>query len=403
LLIRASSPSASKVAPIGESGSQQQVSVGLDVGDLPPPATTEAVPSGPQVPPATANAAPSGPQVPPATADAAPSGPQVSTATAVAAPSGPQALARGPIATTPPTATADPTAAAMSPNIQSATTEDAGGAPDSISPPFPEEPEVILGRRLHTGAGPETAPLDLPRVLSRAHQALRETEAAILREWEALETEHQRLGDWRTQLEERTKAASCQFASDWSELEQEHEDLKEDLEKVFEREREVTREERSLVKKKEHLDQREAVITEFHEKLKAYNVMLEKQRNEQTTTEAALQKLRHELDDRASNISLAKENLKAKDASLEERATDLVRQEKDLAWREEMWERWEKLLAEHELEAKEKEKKLEEKERTLEERVHRFQATQAAQVAQTMQAALGSQAVEAMKKTLEDL
>jgi hypothetical protein len=46
-----------------------------------------------------------------------------------------------------------------------------------------------------------------------------------------------------------------------------------------------------------------------------------------------------------------------------------------------MWERWEKLLAEHELEAEEKEKKQEEKEQTLEERVRWFQATQAAQVA----------------------
>jgi hypothetical protein len=46
-----------------------------------------------------------------------------------------------------------------------------------------------------------------------------------------------------------------------------------------------------------------------------------------------------------------------------------------------MWERREKLLAEHELEAEEKEKELEEKERTLEERVRRFQTAQAAQVA----------------------
>jgi hypothetical protein len=61
------------------------------------------------------------------------------------------------------------------------------------------------------------------------------------------------------------------------------------------------------------------------------------------------------------------------------------------------------LLADHELEAEEKEKKLEEKERTLEERVRRFQVTQALQVAQVAQAAPGSQAVEAMKKTLEDL
>jgi hypothetical protein len=77
-------------------------------------------------------------------------------------------------------------------------------------------------------------------VLSRTHQALRETKAAILQEWEALATEHQCLGDWRAQLEERTKAASHQFASKRSELEQEREDYKEDLQKVFEREREVT-------------------------------------------------------------------------------------------------------------------------------------------------------------------
>jgi hypothetical protein len=65
--------------------------------------------------------------------------------------------------------------------------------------------------------------------------------------------------------------------------------------------------------------------------LKAYNEMLEKQRDKQITTEAALQKLQQELDDKAGKISLAEENLKAKDASLEERATDRIRQEKDLA------------------------------------------------------------------------
>jgi hypothetical protein len=45
------------------------------------------------------------------------------------------------------------------------------------------------------------APIPLPRVLSRAHQALNETETAIRREWEALESEHQCLSDWRTQHE----------------------------------------------------------------------------------------------------------------------------------------------------------------------------------------------------------
>jgi hypothetical protein len=55
-----------------------------------------------------------------------------------------------------------------------------------------------------------------------------------------------------------------------------------------------------------------------------------------------------------------------------------------------MFERREKLLADHELEA-------EEKERALEELVRQFRAALAAQ------AAPGPQAVEAMKKTLEDL
>ena len=78
----------------------------------------------------------------------------------------------------------------MSSNIPSATAEDEGGVPSSILPPILEEPEVILGWRLQTGAGPKTAPSPLPRVLSRAHQALRETEAVILREWEVLKTKH---------------------------------------------------------------------------------------------------------------------------------------------------------------------------------------------------------------------
>jgi chromosome segregation ATPase len=54
---------------------------------------------------------------------------------------------------------------------------------------------VIFGRRLRFDAEPEAAPVPLPQVLSRAHQALQETEAAILREWKALEAEHQCLND----------------------------------------------------------------------------------------------------------------------------------------------------------------------------------------------------------------
>jgi peptidoglycan DL-endopeptidase RipA len=106
---------------------------------------------------------------------------------------------------------------------------DAGGASSSNPPLTQEETEVIFGRRLRSGAEPEAAPIPLSQVLSRAHQALQETGAAIMRESEALEAEHQRLSDWRTQLEERTKAASRQFTFERSELERDRKDYRKDL------------------------------------------------------------------------------------------------------------------------------------------------------------------------------
>jgi chromosome segregation ATPase len=139
---------------------------------------------------------------------------------------------------------------------------------------------VIFGRRLRSDAEPEATLIPLPRVLYRAHQALHETEAAILREWEALGAEHQRLTDWRTQLEERTKATSHQFAFERSELVRDRKDYNKDLQKVYARELEVNRKEKKLAKKEEHLDQREEVTTELQAKLNAYNKMLEEQRDQ---------------------------------------------------------------------------------------------------------------------------
>jgi actin-related protein len=111
---------------------------------------------------------------------------------------------------------------------------------------------------------------------------------AIRQEWEAIETEHQRLGDWCTQMEERTKAVSCQFASEWAEFEQEREDFKEDIRKVSDREEEVTQKEKSLARKEVRLGKREEVITALHDKLKAYNTVLEKQRDKQAAAEVKL-------------------------------------------------------------------------------------------------------------------
>jgi hypothetical protein len=112
-------------------------------------------------------------------------------------------------------------------------------------------------------------------MLSHAHQALHETKAAILREWDALEAEHQRLSDWRTHLEERTKAASRQFAYDRSELERDRKDYKKDLQKVYARELEASQKEKRLAKREEALNQREEVVTELQDKLSAMDKILE--------------------------------------------------------------------------------------------------------------------------------
>jgi DNA repair exonuclease SbcCD ATPase subunit len=263
---------------------------------------------------------------------------------------------------------------------------DVGGTSNFVPPPTLEESEVGFGRQLRSGAEPEAAPIPLPWVLSRAHQALHETEVAILREWEALEAEHQRLSDWRTQLEECTKAASRQFAFERSELERDRKDYKKDLHKVYACELEASRKENRLAKREEALNQREEVVTELQAKLSAMNKILEEQRIQQTAAVERIQKWEWELEDMASNISLAEENLKEKDASLDKRETDLAWWEKDLAFREEMFERRDKLLAEYELEA--------EKEKELEERIRQLQAAQAAS---------GPEVVEATKKALEDL
>jgi hypothetical protein len=232
--------------------------------------------------------------------------PQDPPVTVEAAPSGPRVPAEGPKVTLLPTA-AEGLAAGIPLDAPSAA--GVGGAPSSVPPPTPGSLEVILGRPLRSGTESEATLTPLPRVLSRAHQALRETEVAIQREWEALETEHQRLGDWCTQLEERTKAVSCHFASERAEFEQKREYFKEDIRKVIDQEDEVIQKEKSLARKEIHLDQREETVTALQAKLKAYNTVLEKQRVKQAAVEVKLQKLQQELADRASDIARAEGSL----------------------------------------------------------------------------------------------
>jgi hypothetical protein len=76
----------------------------------------------------------------------------------------------------PPTTVADPTTAIPS---DAPPVVGVGGAFDSVPQPPPKGPEVILGRPLRSGIEPGATLTPLPQVLTRAHQALQETEAAI--------------------------------------------------------------------------------------------------------------------------------------------------------------------------------------------------------------------------------
>jgi hypothetical protein len=96
-----------------------------------------------------------------------------------------------------------------------------------------------------------------------------------LREWEALESEHQRLSDWRTQLEERTRTASCQFISKRSQLERDRKEYKKDLQNVCARQLEAAWREKKLARREEAVSQREALATEFWAKLSALDQTLE--------------------------------------------------------------------------------------------------------------------------------
>jgi uncharacterized protein (DUF3084 family) len=171
---------------------------------------------------------------------------------------------------------------------------------------------VVFGRRLRSGAEQEAAPVPLPRMLSRAHQFLSDTRAAILWEWEALEAEHQCLSDWRTQLKERTRTASRQFISEQSQLERDRKEYKRDLQRVCARELEASRREKKVTRREEAVTQREALTTEYQAKLSALDQTLEAQRAQQVKAVERLQKWQQELEGKASDATLDEENLEGR-------------------------------------------------------------------------------------------
>ncbi|XP_025815376.1 uncharacterized protein LOC112892417 [Panicum hallii] len=103
----------------------------------------------------------------------------------------------------------------------------------SASPPAEEvDPEVVLGRRLL----PSTSEIPLPRLIAKCHQAQKELEAGMRREWEKLEVERHRLSDWEVSLGDRINSVSARYAEERAKLVQGRELLQEELEQARVRE-----------------------------------------------------------------------------------------------------------------------------------------------------------------------
>ena len=119
----------------------------------------------------------------------------------------------------------------------------------SSQPAAEEELEVVSGRRLLQGP-PEEGVVPLPRVLVRVRRTIEEAtstaEAAFQREWAALESERQCLGDWHIRLEVCTKAEASRAAAARPELEADLESYRKGLRKVFDRELAASGREKAL-------------------------------------------------------------------------------------------------------------------------------------------------------------
>ena len=99
---------------------------------------------------------------------------------------------------------------------------------------------MVFGRRLLQLQLPEEDATSLPQVLLQVRRSIEEAtssaEVAFRREWSALESERQRLSDWHTHLEARTKAEASRAAETRSKLKADQEAYRANLRKVFDRE-----------------------------------------------------------------------------------------------------------------------------------------------------------------------
>ena len=159
----------------------------------------------------------------------------------------------------------------------------------------------------------------LVRVRRTIEEATSTAEAAFQREWAALESQRQHLGDWHIRLEERTKAEASHAAAARSELEADLESHRKGLRKVFDRELAAAGREKALALREEAIAKEEASLAAQRSELESRSQGLEVRKQEVDKLSESLHQRRQELQETASQQAVAEMELEEERKSLAQR------------------------------------------------------------------------------------
>jgi len=204
----------------------------------------------------------------------------------------------------------------------------------STQPAAEEELEEVSGRQLLQGP-PEEEAAPLPQVLARVRQTIEDAtstaEAAFRREWAALESERQHLGDWHTRLEGRTKAEASHAVRVRSELKADLESYRANLQKVFDREFAVASREKALALREEAIAKAEAGLMAQRSELETRSQGLEIRKQELDKLSETLHGWREQLQETSSKQAVAEMELEEDRKALAKRESHATNMELQLA------------------------------------------------------------------------
>jgi len=162
-------------------------------------------------------------------------------------------------------------------------------------------------------------------------EATSTAEAAFQWEWAALESERQRLGDWHTRLEGRTKAEASHVVCVRSELKADLESYRANLRKVFGRDLVVAGREKALEQREVAIAKAEAGLMAQRSELETRSQGLEIRKQVLDKLSETLHGWREQLQETASKQAVAEMELEEDRKSLAKRESHATNIELQLA------------------------------------------------------------------------